>query len=52
MLMLLMKAVKHRCGLLEGHEQVVQLLLENGADVNTAHKWGETPLWIAATAAP
>ena len=32
----------------EGHEAVVSLLLENGANVNAVNNYGETPLWIAA----
>jgi ankyrin repeat protein len=33
---------------LEGHKEIVQLLLENDADVNSINKDGETPLHLAS----
>ena len=32
----------------KGHEAVVKLLLEKGADVESKDKYGRTPLWRAA----
>ena len=31
-----------------GHENVVKLLLDNGANIDTKDKSGATPLWTAA----
>ena len=36
------------CAVQEGHWEVVDLLLENGADVNAQQDKGPTPLYIAA----
>ena len=36
------------CSVQEGHWEVVDLLLENGADVNSQLNKGPTPLYIAA----
>ena len=39
---------KRGCASLEGHTDVVKLLIEKGAEVNTKGRWGTTPLHYAS----
>ena len=39
----------HQVGALEGHKEIVEFLIDKGADKDATDKYGQTPLQLAST---